>query len=198
VNQKGDVNLLMVLSLLVMSGLMILLSIELKVSLDLLQKRKKLFLCARETQGEHKNYLKVMGRTNWGIKNASRVALITLFIPGLQGVASNARKVKKYLQHYQNFKLASYLKTLHSLRQKSCPIDPRMNITPYELTTSGYKRDSEGVAKLRKRRWDYIFIDRPYLLKMTFEDKALDSLHPEVDIKTSESAVMSHFLSRSR
>ena len=196
-NQKGEVNLLFVFCVFAMSGLMILLSLELRTSLNLLKKRKNLFLCAKETQGEHNRYLVFMGRTNWGIKNASRVAMITMLIPGLQGVSSSADKVKKYLQSYQNFTLASYLKTLSSLKRKACPIDPRMLITPFELGLTGYQRDSEGLARLRKKRWEYLFIDRPYMLSMSFTDEGLNSVKPRFRIRTTENEVMSRFLSLS-
>lgn len=177
---------------------MILLSLELKSSLRLLQKRKELFLCTKEIKGEVHLYLEFMGRTNWGIKNANRVAWISYLIPGLQGVAANAEKVRDLLKHLQTMKLASYLKTLASLRQKGCSLDPRMAITPFELSTFGYARDVEGRAKLREVKWNYYFIRRPYAIALEVRAMDFEAISPRISYLSSEKGVTLHSLSSSR
>ncbi|MGE3611121.1 MAG: hypothetical protein AB7I27_16135 [Bacteriovoracaceae bacterium] len=180
-NQKGETTLLGVLLLFALSSLLILCQLELRASFRLLQKRTKLFLCTKEAKGELNQYLKTMGRTNWAIKNLNRTKLITMIIPGLQGISSNAQKAKEALIQYQNFQLISYLKTLKQLSKNGCFLDPRMFITPFELSASIYKRDMEGGAILRKNEWVYYFSQKPYALSL--QVKAEGYLSPKPIIK---------------
>jgi hypothetical protein len=197
-NQKGEAILFCSLCLVVLSGLMLLLVLELRISFQSLQKRSALFLCTKEAKGELNLYLKFMGRTNWGIRNIERASLIMLFIPGLQGAAGDAQKAKEAIQLYQNFRLASYLKTLASLRQKSCSLDPRMFITPFMLGGLGYQRDESGAALLRNEKWDYFFVSRPFSLKVSVDASGAESMAPKLRFTSSENGVMLSSLLSSR
>jgi hypothetical protein len=185
-NQKGEVTILSCMAIVALSGLMILCSLELQKNYRLMEKRSQLFLCTKEAKGELGLYMKFMGRTNWGIKNARRAALIALFIPGLQGAASEAEKVRKVLITVQNLRLISYLKTLTSMRQKGCSLDPRMFITPFELSASGYLRHTNGAAKLRNAQWSYQFLSMPYLLSLEVDSSGFESVTPKIKITVSE------------
>ncbi len=196
--QRGEAILFCSLSLVALTGLMLLLVLELRMSFRSLQRRSELFLCTKEAKGEVHEYLKFMGRTNWGIRNIQRASLIMVFIPGLQGVAGDAQKVKKAIQLYQNFRLASYLKTLASLRQKRCSLDPRMFITPFKLGGFGYQRDSSGAAELRNEKWDYVFVSLPYTLKVSIDAGGVESIKPRVRYISSENGVMLSSLLSSR
>jgi hypothetical protein len=187
-NQKGEGTLICVLLVLALSGLVLLCGLKLQKKFSLLEKRSRLFLCTKEAKGELHLYLKFMGQTNWAIKNLNRLKLISLIIPGLQGVSGNAEKARKLLQQYQNYKLISYLKSLKDLRQKNCPLDPRMFITPFNLTATGYQRDGEGAALLRETRWTYFYFLRPYVLAVKTDSVGLDTIHPRINFEVTEKA----------
>lgn len=187
-NQKGEITLLSCLLLLAMTFLVILCGLELKHNYSLLEKRTQLFLCVKETKGEHKKFMSFMGKTNWGIKNLNKLGLITLFIPGLQGISSNAQKAKKYLQYTQEIRLISYLKTLRDLKGKSCPLDPRMFITPFQIGTRFLNRDSEGAAQLRANEWTYYYFQKPYLVSLTVKANGWEKIKPDATYFTEERA----------
>lgn len=178
--QKGEGLIFCILTLVALSGLLLLCTLELKQSFSLLQKRTQLFLCVKETKGELTLYLELMGKTNWAIKNINRLRLITLIIPGLQGVSANASKARKVIQTYQNIKLISYLKSLHSIKLKGCPLDTQLLITPYQLGPYGYKRDTEGVALLRKNEWTYVYFLKPYFLTHKVHLSKIDGPSPTI------------------
>lgn len=187
-NQKGEATLLSILLLIGIMGIITLTTLKLKNSFRLLERRSHLFLCVKETKGELNRYLEFMGRSNWGIKNANRASLIMTFIPGFQGGAAAADKVKKTLINLQNLALIPYLKKIKQLQAKGCPLDPRMLITPFELNLQGYQRDSEDGAKLRMATWTYLFLKSPYLLKLKVNPGQLESIHPQISFQATESA----------
>lgn len=187
-NQKGEVTLLSMLLILGLSSLVLLSSLELRRSFTLLEKRTELFLCVKETKGEFHHFMKFMGRTNWGIKNINRAGLIAMFIPGLQGASLEAQKLKKYLQYSQEARLVSYLKTLNDLRSKSCPLDPRLFITPFKLGSRIFQRDSEGALILREGKWTYYFLSKPYLLQIEIDLRKWERPNSQLSYQAEEKA----------
>lgn len=185
-NQRGEITLTAIFCLILMSSLLTLTVLKLEKSFELLEKRSHLFLCAKETSGEMKRYLTFMGRTNWGIKNTKRASLILVFIPGMQGAAVSADKIKKILIQVQNATLVAYLKKLNDLRRKGCPIDPRVLITPFEISGITYKRDLEDAAKLRKKEWTYYLLEKPYLLELSFDAKRMERINPKIIVTSEE------------
>lgn len=185
-NQKGEVTLLSTLLVLVLMSIVLLSALELRKSYRLLERRTELFLCAKESKGEFHQYMKFMGRTNWGIKNIEKLALIMMFIPGLQGVAANAEKAKKFLQVSQELKHISYLKTLAGLKAKSCPLDPRMYISPFIPGPRLFKRDFHGAIKLKETKWTYYYFSKPYLLSLEVNASSFESFHPKMKYITAE------------
>ncbi len=182
----------MILGLVAISGLILLSSLLLNHSFSQMKKRTHLFLCTKEAKGELNNYLKLMGRTNWAIKNAKRASLVMLFIPGLQGAAMEVDKVKRMVKTYQNTIIhVSYLKNLTSLARRGCPIDPRMLITPFELNGLTYRRNSEEAAILRESKWNYLFIKKPYALEVKVDAQKMEQVSPKIVYYTKESAVRS-------
>lgn len=189
-NQKGEASLLAVFILLAMSALFVLLSLELRSSYLQLQRRTNLFLCTKEVKGELHRHLKFMGRTNWGINNVKYAALIMVFIPGMQGAAINYDKVKKLLQSLQALAVLSYMKTFYDLRQKGCPLDPRLYITPFELGGAVLRRDEEGAAILRKKKWSYYFYAKPYTLELEIDSRDFEGIYPRIKYRTLEKGAM--------
>lgn len=185
-NQRGDVTLVSCLALFAMMCLVLLCSLELRKSFRLMEKRTKLFLCVKETKGEHHNFMKFMGQTNWGIKNINRASLIMMFIPGLQGVAADAQKAKKYLQYAQEIRLVSYLKTLAQLKAKKCSLDPRMFITPFKIGSRLLKRDADGAAELKEEKWTYYYFSKPYFLSLEVNASGFESVKPKLQYVTEE------------
>jgi hypothetical protein len=195
-NQKGEVTLLSTLLVLVLMSVVLLSALELRKSFKLLEKRTELFICTKEAKGELNLYLKFMGRTNWGIKNIKKIALIMMFIPGLQGVAANAEKAKKYLQLVQELKHVSYLKTLGSLKAKGCALDPRMYISPFIIGPRFFKRDFHGALKLKETKWTYYYFSKPYLLSLEVNASSWESFHPKLNyIAGEKGAKLSSLLS---
>ncbi|WPU64236.1 hypothetical protein [Peredibacter starrii] len=192
-NQRGEITLFSCFLLLSLMALVLACGLELRKSFKLLEQRSHLFLCVKETKGEFNEFMIFMGRTNWGIKNINRASLIMMFIPGLQGAAMDAQKLKKYLVYAQNVRLISYLKTLKDLKGKNCPLDPRMFITPFKT-----KRDSEEALVLREEKWTYYFLRRPYVLSLTTSSQGFESVNPKLKFLMEEKGAMlsSHLLSR--
>jgi hypothetical protein len=188
-NQKGEVTLLSTLLILALMSIVLLCALELRKSFKLLEKRTNLFLCVKESKGEFNQYMKFMGRTNWAIKNINRVSLIMMFVPGLQGVAASSQKAKKFLQQAQNLKLISYLKTLSHLEAKSCPLDPRMLITPFKMGS----RDSDGALILKEDQWAYYYFSKPYLLTLKIDASGFESITPKILYQAEEKAAKLSF-----
>ncbi len=197
-NQKGEVTLVSTLIITVLMGMVLLCALELKKSYGLLQKRTHLFLCVKETKGEFHDYMKFMGRTNWAIKNINKASLIMMFIPGLQGVAADAQKAKKYLQYVQEARLVLYLKKLADLRGRKCSTDPRMFLTPFKLGSRLLKRDAHGAAELREEKWTYYYLSKPYLLQIEINASGFESLKPKLTYKSEEKAARLSSLLSSR
>lgn len=189
-NQKGEATLFTILVLVAISGLLTLCGLELERNLRLIKHRTSLFLCVKETKGELQRYLKFMGRTNWALKNVSKAQLVAVFVPGLQGLALEADKAKKIIKAAQNSTLPLYLAKLRQLQRQGCPLDPRMFATPFELSTSGHKRDIDEAAILRKKQWTYSFLKTPYLLTLSIEDTGMNSLRPRITFEAQEKGAM--------
>jgi len=185
-NERGEIVLSTCLINFVLLSIFLLCTYELKQSFSLLEKRTQLFLCTKEAKGELSNYLKTMGRSNWAIKNINKAKLVMLFIPGLQGIAMNTEKAKKYLQHYQNISTVSYLKNLSLLSQKSCLLDPRMFITPFKFGQALLERNSEGAAILREEKWIYLYSSKPYLLTVEINAAKVEAIKPQLNFITQE------------
>lgn len=200
-NERGEVTLLSCFVLFILMSLVLLCGLELGKSFRLLEKRTKIFLCLKETKGTHLEFMHFMGRANWGIKNINRTSLIMMFIPGLQGAATEAQKLKKVLQYSQEAKLLWYLKNLKQINAKGCPIDPRMYLTPFEIGDRLLKRSPEGAAKLKEDQWDYYFFLRPYFLTLNVNSSQWEAIHPKLKTKAQEklgklpSHLSSHFSS---
>lgn len=197
-NQKGEVTVLTTLLIATLTGIVLLCALELRKSYSLLEKRTHLFLCVKETKGELHDYLKFMGRTNWAIKNINKASLIMMFIPGLQGIAADAQKAKKYIQYAQEVRLISYMKTLSLLRERKCSTDPRMFLTPFKLGSRLLKRDAHGAAELREEKWTYYYLSKPYLLQIEINASGFESLKPRIIYKSEEKAAKLSSLLSSR
>lgn len=185
-NQKGEITLLSVLSIFIISTLILLCSLELKKSFHLLKQRTNLFLCLKEVKGELNIFLKFMGKTNWGIKNIDKAGTIMMFVPGLQGAAASAKKAKKILQFSQQARLISFVKTLTTLKSKGCSLDPLMGITPFEIGPQLLIRDAFGAAKLREKKWSYQYLKNPYNITLNIDASRIESTHPEIRYYTEE------------
>jgi hypothetical protein len=184
-NEKGEVTVLATMLIAVLTGIVLLCALELQKSFSLMKRRTHLFTCVKETKGEFHDFMKFMGRSNWAIKNINKASLVMLFIPGLQGVAADAQKAKKLIQKFQTLKLALYLKTLANLRARKCSTDPRMFLTPFQIS-KGFSRDHHGAAKLREEKWTYYFLSKPYLLQIEINASAFESLEPNIEYKAEE------------
>ncbi len=185
-NQKGEAILFFVLVLVVISGLFTLCGLELQRSFSLLQKRTNLFVCVKETKGEIHRYLKFMGKTNWALKNTSSAQVIAAFIPGFQGAALSAEKVKKAIKHLQTGALLNYHVQLQRLKIKGCPLDPRMLQSPFSLKAMKYQRDLSERTILRNSSWTYLYSSGPYLLTLKINAEKFDSMSPQIYYEARE------------
>jgi hypothetical protein len=185
-NQKGEAILFFVLVLVLISGLLTLCGLELQHSFSLLQKRTSLFTCVKETKGEIHRYLKFMGRTNWALKNTSSAQLITVFIPGLQGAALSAEKVKKAIKQLQTGALLNYYVQLQRLKIKGCPLDPRMLQSPFTIKAMKYQRDTSERTILRSSSWTYLYSSGPYLLTLKINAEKYNAMNPQIYFEARE------------
>lgn len=187
-NEKGEATLISCLLIMVLTSLVLLCGMELRKSFRSLERRTHFFLCVKETKGEFHNFMKFMGRSNWAIKNINRASLVMLFIPGLQAVALDAQKAKKYLKYVQEGMLVSYLKSLKDLKDKRCPLDPRMFITPFKLGSHLLKRDSEGAVILKEEKWTYYYFSKPYLISLEVNAGKWEKVLPRISYQSEEKA----------
>lgn len=195
-NQRGEATLLCVLVLVVLSGLVTLCGLRLQHSFSNLKKRTELFLCVKETKGELDRYLIFMGRTNWALKNTTRAQMVALFIPGMQGAALKADKIKRIIKTAQNASLILYYKKLTELKGKGCPLDPRMVLTPFELASKGYKRGPDDRALIRSDKWTYMFLSKPYFLSLQVQTVGMEAINPRIKyIAEEKGAKLSSLLS---
>jgi hypothetical protein len=195
-NQRGEATLLCVFVLIALSGLVTLCGLRLQHSFSNMKKRTELFLCVKETKGELHRYLKFMGRTNWALKNTTRAQLVALFIPGLQGAAVNADKIKRIIKAAQSAGLIFYYKKLNELKGKGCTLDPRMALTPFELSGKGYKRGLDDRALIRSEKWTYIYLSKPYLLTLEVQAAGMEAINPRIRyIAEEKGAKLSSLLS---
>jgi hypothetical protein len=193
-NQRGEVTLFAVAAMAVLTALMVLCSLGLAHSYGLLKKRTQIFLCAKETKGELHQYLKLMGRSNWALKNLKIAKLAMLFIPGLQAASLSAEKTRKLIIVYQNLQLAIYLKRLAKITRQGCKFDPRMFTTPFHLSLEGYARNPDGSAKMRSEKWTYYFINVPYVLTLKVDAQELEKLEPKINYQAQDSGGIPSFL----
>lgn len=180
--------MLCVLGVTVLTGVMLLTSLELRRSYRELQRRTELLLCAKETKGELGRHLRLMGQTNWGIRNLKKLALITAFVPGLQTAAKSADEARKLLQAAQDLSLVSYLNSLRRLGARSCPMDPRLVMTPFITRGISHQRDPSGAAILRSKTCQFDLRSSPYHLRLGAELKALETPQALIRWSVAESA----------
>lgn len=199
-NERGEVTLMSCFLIFILMSIVLICGLELRRSYKQIQKRTKLFLCVKETKGEFHEFMTFMGQTNWGIKNLNRVSIITLFIPGLQGISTNADRAKKLLKYVQEGRSILYLKTLKDLqKERGCPIDPRMYFTPFKIGSRLFKRDGEGALILRENVWSYYFLLKPYVLDLKVDSANWERPKSKMTYQASEkgaklsSLLSSHF-----
>jgi hypothetical protein len=192
-NQRGEALLFCILILTLLSGLLTLCGLELHRSYKQLEKRTKLFLCIKESKGELKQFLHGMGRTNWMIKNTSRAQYLFAVIPGLQGASLKARKIKKILQQFQQALLIKFFTNLTKIKQKACPLAPQLLLTPFKTKHITFERGPEGEALLRRKKWDYYFFQKPYLIVMNVDLSNLETPNPKINFKIKEKLGISAF-----
>ena len=196
-NERGEAILFCVLILVVLSGLLSVCGLELQHNFRLMKKRTNLFLCVKETKGELNNYLKMMGRLNWLLKNTAKAQLVAAFFPPLWPVIGNVEKIKKVAKTIQATALGRYQLKLMKLKAKGCPIGPHILINPYKLGNDfGFQRTMDGAARLRSRTWTYYFLDRPYLLGLKVNATKVDAITPKLSFQAEEKgAILSSLLS---
>ena len=187
-NERGEMNLFFVLMVVGLSGVMILCALRLQRSFHLLEKRTELFLCTKETEGEIHQYMKFMGRTNLALRNVQVAKFILIFIPGLQGHALAADKLKKLLVTLQNAELILYLKKMAELKTRGCPMDPRILITPFKLNATGYQRSIDKTAILRSSRWNYQYVSFPYAISVDWDARGFEAIMPILKRASKENA----------
>lgn len=181
-------SLVFVLMVAGLTGLLLLCSLKLQRSFSLLERRTELLLCTKEAEGETLEFVRFIGRTNWAIKNAKKAQLILMFIPGAQGMALKAHKVKKVMKRFQDLRLLSHLKNLASLKRRGCSLDPRSLTTPFELGAGGFRRSWDATAKLRSPRWTYHYVALPYALAVNWDARGFEGIWPVIKRISSESA----------
>jgi hypothetical protein len=186
-NQKGEATLFCVLILVALSGLLTLCGLELQKNFSLLKKRTELFLCVKETKGELNHFLLRTARLNWVIKNTTRAQMVAVFFPPLWTAVGSAEKIKRVTKGLQLASLGIFEGKLIKLKGQGCSLDPRLFVTPYELGKDfGYTRTLEGAAKLRKKKWTYYFIDRPYGLSLTVDATGAEGFMPKIKYQAEE------------
>lgn len=188
-NQKGEVTLMTSLLMFILMGIVLLSSLELKSSYRKLQRRTELFLCVKETKEEINLFIKFIGRTNWAIKNINRAKLIMMFLPLAPATTLNAQKLKNFLIHAQNIRLISYLNSLKKIKAKGCQLEPRLYITPFELSVGSLKRDQTQSVNLRKKKWNYIFYSPPYTLNLKIDGTGWEDSSPRIKYFSEEKMV---------
>ena len=119
-----------------------------------------------------------------------------LFIPGLQGMALEGEKLKRTLILYQNVSLIPFMKKMAELKSRGCPMDPRIFITPFQLSGSVYQRGADGIALLRSSKWTYQYVSIPYSLSVEWDGSNFEAINPRFKrISWENAAKLSSILS---
>ncbi len=185
-SERGEALLLSILILALLSGLLTLCGLELENSYGQLKRRSQLFLCTKEFKGELHQHLKLMGKTNWGLKNVSKIQVISLMIPGLQGVAMSSQKLKKALKGIQVASTLRYFAAMTSLTNRHCPLPSGALQGIFKMEGLRLKRGKQNEALLRDQKWTYHIYRHPYIIKMSINATLLDSIHPQITYELQE------------
>lgn len=140
--------------------------------------RGDLMLCLKEVKGELHDFIILTERMNWAIKHIDKAKYL-VFIPGLQAVAANAEKTKKYIQKYQDFTLTQYLLKLTKLKRR-CHMSPSSFMTPYQITVSGFRRHFDGTTQWRNEQWSLQILGQVELAQIQIKDKKSAQQKPQV------------------
>lgn len=187
-NERGEVSLLTVAVLSLMTGLLLLCALELRKSFRLMERRTELFLCTKEFKGELTRHLTHMGRANWGLKNLLKIQVIAIFIPGLQEVALVAPEIRKFLKAWQTLQLTMFRAKLLSLKKRGCPLDPRAFLTPYKNNGLTHQRDFDDTAIPRSQKWSYHVVQVPWMLTLEVGIHNVEAIMPRIRFQVTERA----------
>ena len=99
------------------------------------------------------------------------------------------KELKLFLIRTQNLRLISYLNSLKDIRRKGCQMDPRIFITPFELSFGSLRRDQSQSVILRNKKWNYLFYLRPYLINFQVDGTGWESPAPKIKYFSEEKAV---------
>jgi hypothetical protein len=196
-NERGEAIVLSILILTLLTGLLSLCGLELQHSFGLMRKRSEIFLCTKELKGELHQHLKVMGQTNWGLKNIKKAQLLSAFIPGIQGVALSGEKLKKMLKGIQTTSLIHFLSVITTLNKRHCPVPVNAYQGAFQFDGVRLKRGLQGEALLRNKKWIYLFYHHPYLLEVRINAIRINELQPQIKYSITEKKVKSFSLSSS-
>jgi len=188
-NQRGEITLLASLLLLGLMGIILLASLELKRSYQILENRTHLFLCIKESKGELHGLMKYIGRVNWAIRNINNIRMIMMLFPGLESTTVSAKEVKKYLQKTQHIRIITYQGKLNHLVNKKCPLDKKMFLTPFKINKHNLIRDRSGAVTLREKEWSYQYLNHHFLIELKIHTKSWDGLKPQLLYTTKEKRV---------
>lgn len=146
-----------------------------------MKRRAELMICLKEVKGETHQFIEMIEKVNWGIRNADKAKYLAIFIPALIPVAANSEKAKKVMIHYQNMLLPKYILKISSLISK-CKISSQTMLTPYQIHTNGFKRNFEGVTIWRKK-WKIKISSKEELMTVELTPLRVRSLKPQIQYK---------------
>lgn len=156
-NQKGNTTLLGILFI-TLTALSSYSLISRKLSnLNDQKENQKLHMCAKYLNGETKEFIIKIKRTNKVILTLSLLQAGSIAFPmGKVINQSTLKKMKNTAQLSQRAFLLSYMNHFKLLTQKKCLFTPNALLTPYKINISfNFKRDYLGRAIRRKKRWSY-------------------------------------------
>jgi hypothetical protein len=190
-NQRGEIGVLCAAGLAAMTGLILLLALELHKEYSLIKRRTHLLLCTKEAKGELLQYLEFMGKTNWALENIQYAQLLAAILPGLQGAALSAEKVKKIIQRVQDVRHLQYKSSLFSLLSKKCPVDQKLLQGPLKTVTLVLRRNSQGLVMLRSSSWSHNLSYYPYHIELKVMAQDWKRLRPLISVTSLESKAKS-------
>ncbi|MCY4524756.1 MAG: hypothetical protein OXB84_08460 [Halobacteriovoraceae bacterium] len=134
-----------------------------------IQNRANLYLCLKKQIINTRRYIAKIGKINIAINTAFAASML----PG----GEIARKTIGLLQNTQVVFHVSHVRKLMSL--KYCSIKQKLsflNGLPYQMAKGwGFKRNSRGITKIRKKRWKIFVVQGKIILQTNWQmNSALD------------------------
>ena len=149
INQQQGSAIITSLLLLSIIFSFILLSIKIfEQNLHYIQTRNKHLLCLKQDLKDTQDFIEIIVKYNFIIKNAQKLKYLSALFPPLRSLLSSTKIIKAYAKKRQSLALLLFLKERLKFTGQQCPIRSETPSIRYNLFPPRLIRDSSGAVKL--------------------------------------------------